>query len=115
MIRFNHWNNYPWENGNFTQNERALLEDNYPEESCMYSLMELMLEALKDKVLQVERTGTRYDIPIKFIKQIYLTCDYCRIELIENKDTFETDLYTGEREKYLGDCIEHKRPEFKII
>jgi len=115
MIRFNPWLSYPWENGKYSQNERATLEDNYKDEACMYSLMGKLLEALSDRLLEVERNGTIYDIPICNIKSIYLTCDDCDIKLIKNGHFYESELDEGGMKVRTAESIEVKRPKFKII
>lgn len=115
LIRFNSWYKYPWEDGKYTQNERAILEDDYRDEFRMYGLMELMLEALSDKLLSITRNNTQYDIPICNIKDIYLTTDDCKIKFTENGHFYETDLNTNTMTARTLDTLEIKRPQFKII
>ena len=115
MIRFNSWYSYPWENGKYTQNERARLGDKCEDDFRMYSLMGLMLEALSDRLLSITRNNTQYDVPICNIKEIYLTTDDCEIKFIENSHFYETDLNTNKMTARTLDSLEIKRPEFKII
>lgn len=115
MISFNSWYSYPWEDGKYTQNERAILEDDYRDMFRMYGLMSVMLEALKDKLLHIERNNTAYDIPICNIKSIYCTTDDCRVDFVENGHYYETDLVTGVMKVSTCEQLEVKRPHFKII
>lgn len=115
MIRFNPWGSYPWENGKYSQNERATLEDNYEDDYGMYGLMGILLEALKDKLLEVERNGTVYSIPICNIERIFLSCGDCTIYLVENGHYYVSDLGTGELLVRTGEVIEVKYPEFRVV
>ena len=115
MIGFNKWFRYPWSNGRYTQNERAILEDDYRDMFRMYHLMSLLLEALQDKLLEIKRNGSIYHIPICNIKDIYLTTDDCRVEFVENGHYYETDISTSKMVVRTAESLEVKRPEFKIV
>ena len=71
MIGFNRWFKYSRKHDYFKNGELAGLEDKYRDESSMYHFVGLLLEALKDKLLHIERNGTVYDIPIYNIEDIY--------------------------------------------
>ena len=115
MTHFNQWHNYPWENGKYNQNERATLEDNYGDEYKMYSLIELLLEALSDRLLEVERKGTVYSIPICNIKEIYLSGKDCRIDLIKNGHYYVSNMGTDVMVVRTDEVIEVKHPIFKVV
>ena len=113
MIGFNQWFKYSRKHDYFKNGELAGLEDKYRDDSSMYHFVSLLLEALKDKLLHIERNGTVYDIPICNIEDIYYWGGVCTIDFVENGHFYETE--EGVMTARTTDSLEIKYPEIKII